>query len=80
MVVVAPISTSGPGTTKLRYPGLRPFEDTELDRDLFFGRDVDEQTVLHQILGQDLFVLFAGSGTGKTSLLKAGVMHELRDR
>lgn len=80
MAVITPIDETGPALTKLRYPGLRSFEDTGLERDLFCGRSDDTRAVLHQILSRDLFVLFAGSGTGKTSLLKAGVMQELRER
>jgi hypothetical protein len=63
-----------------RYPGSPPFRDSELDRRLFRGRDKEADTVLHSILSSDLFLLYAVSGLGKTSLLNAGVMHELRAR
>lgn len=61
-----------------RYPGLRPFSDTDHDRRLFFGRDEEIQYILHSILVENLFVLFARSGMGKTSLLHAGLMDLLR--
>jgi tetratricopeptide (TPR) repeat protein len=61
-----------------RYPGLRPFSDTDHDRRLFFGRDEEIQYILHSILVENLFVLFARSGMGKTSLLHAGLMELLR--
>jgi hypothetical protein len=63
-----------------RYPGSPPFGDNDLERQLFKGRDRESSTVLHSILGCDLFLLYAVSGLGKTSLLNAGVMHELRAR
>ncbi len=61
-----------------RYPGSRPFSDSELDRRLFFGREDEIQYLFHSILVETLFVLFAKSGMGKTSLLNAGVMELLR--
>jgi hypothetical protein len=63
-----------------RYPGSPPFQDTELDRRLFRGRAEEADTVLHSILSSDLFLLYAVSGMGKTSLLNAAVMHRLRER
>jgi tetratricopeptide (TPR) repeat protein len=63
-----------------RYPGSRPFNDTALDRSLFFGRDEEKQRLFHHILVENLFVLFSRSGMGKTSLLNAGLMQMLRER
>jgi streptogramin lyase len=63
-----------------RYPGSPPFADTELDRMVFKGRADEADTVLHSILSSDLFVLYAVSGMGKTSVLNAGVLHHLRQR
>lgn len=63
-----------------RYPGLRPFEDTDLDRSLFFGRDREKEELLHLILAEKLTVVFAKSGTGKSSLLNAGILLPLRER
>ena len=61
-----------------RYPNLKSF--TAEERHLFFGRkrEIEELfrlTVLHQIV-----VLFGKSGTGKTSLLQAGVAPQLEER
>ena len=67
-------------TIQYRYPGSPPFRDSELDRSLFRGRSEEADTVLHSILSSDLFLLYAVSGLGKTSLLNAGVVHELRAR
>lgn len=67
-------------TRSYRYPGSPPFQDVAIDRRLFKGRDVEARTVLHSILSTDLFLLYAVSGMGKSSLLNAGVMHPLRER
>ena len=69
-----------PAGVRYRYPGSPPFQDTELDRRLFRGRAEEADTVLHSILSADLFLLYAVSGMGKTSVLNAGVMHQLRAR
>jgi tetratricopeptide (TPR) repeat protein len=62
-----------------RYPGSTPFQDTPLDRRIFFGRDYEAELVFHKILGENLLVLFGKSGIGKTSLLNAGIMSQLRE-
>src|SRR6516225_12278137 len=57
------------------FPGLRPFRP---DEDyLFFGRE--EQTMaLLQLLGTQRFVAVVGtSGSGKSSLVRCGLLSEL---
>jgi tetratricopeptide (TPR) repeat protein len=66
--------------TDYRYPGIRPFYDNDIDRRLFFGRDTEKETLLHKVLAENLVVLYARSGLGKTSLLNAGLSQALRDR
>ena len=51
---------------------------TEEEADLFFGREAEVSSVVGDILDNKLLVLFARSGSGKTSLLNAGVGPELR--
>jgi tetratricopeptide (TPR) repeat protein len=63
-----------------RYPGSRPFYDNDIDRRLFFGRDTEKDALLHKVLVENLVVLYARSGMGKTSLLNAGLNQALRDR
>lgn len=55
-----------------RYPGVRPFETNE--RMLFKGRDTEIKEFCDLIKAKRFAVLFAKSGTGKTSLLNAGVL------
>jgi len=43
------------------------------DREIFFGRERETQTLLSDIVISRLVVLFAKTGTGKTSLINAGV-------
>jgi tetratricopeptide (TPR) repeat protein len=67
-------------TANYRYPGSSPFQDTDHDRRLFFGRDQEKESLLHLVLAENLVILFAKSGMGKTSLLNAGLLQPLRDR
>lgn len=64
-------------TRHLRYPGVRPFETSE--KHLFFGRSRDIEELYDLILLERLTVLFAKSGYGKSSLLKAGVIPRFTD-
>jgi HEAT repeat protein len=51
---------------------------TEADAEVFFGREREVSAVLGDILANKLLVLFAASGSGKTSLLNAGIGPALR--
>jgi len=53
------------------YKFLDSFE-TE-DAGIFFGRQEDSHRLADKILSHRLVVLYGGSGTGKTSLIRAGV-------
>src|ERR1017187_243874 len=65
-------------TTVEAYPGISPFEDTERDRLLFFGRTAETRALLHMVLSESLVVVFGRSGLGKTSLINAALKNELR--
>jgi WD40 repeat protein len=60
------------------YKGLAPFEDSELDALLFFGREREIAVIVANLMAARLTVLYGASGVGKTSLLRAGVAHRLR--
>jgi WD40 repeat protein len=61
------------------YKGLAPFEDSELDALFFFGRGREIEIIVANLLAARLTILYGVSGVGKTSLLRAGVAHRLRN-
>ena len=61
---------------KTPYVGLVPYD--EEDADLFFGRDEEIRIVSANLRASRLTILYGPSGVGKTSLLQAGVVHDLR--
>lgn len=61
-----------------RYPGVRPFADSQEDQAKFFGRSIEIDSLFNRIVATRLLVLFGQSGLGKTSLLRAGVYPRLR--
>ena len=62
-------------TSQYRYPGPRSF--TKEDRLLFVGRESDIEQLENLIELKKITVVFGKSGTGKSSLLNAGVIPEL---
>lgn len=63
--------------SRFRFPGLRSFE--EQDAVLFNGRSKEKQVLFDLIMVERVAVLFAKSGAGKTSLLRAGIVPMLAD-
>ena len=61
------------------YKGLVPFGESALDALLFFGRERETEIVAANLLAYRLTVLYGESGVGKSSLLRAGVAHRLRE-
>ncbi len=57
------------------YPGLRPFEDTEWR--IFFGREAMIDDVIELMAGRNLVFIHGSSGSGKSSLVRAGVLPKL---
>ena len=57
------------------YPGLRPFRKSEWP--IFFGRDRMISDVLHRLAKTKLVVVHGSSGSGKSSLILAGVLPRL---
>lgn len=60
------------------YRGLQPF-GTE-DADEFFGRDADVRAALERLAGSAFLAISGASGSGKSSLLLAGIVPALRAR
>jgi YD repeat-containing protein len=58
------------------WPGLASY--TEEQHELFFGRESETEELLRLIQRDTLTVLFGRSGSGKSSLLHAGVFPRLR--
>jgi len=49
------------------------------DKDLFFGREQETQTLYDLTFNTRLILLYGGSGTGKTSLIQCGLANQFRD-
>jgi hypothetical protein len=60
------------------YKGLAPFDDTESDVMFFFGREREQEIIAANLMAARLTVLYGESGVGKSSVLRAGVVHQLR--
>jgi hypothetical protein len=58
------------------YKGLVPF--TEADAPFFFGRDSERKIIAANLRSSRLTILYGESGTGKSSVLRAGVIPDLR--
>lgn len=59
------------------YVGLVPF--SESDARYFFGRQRDGEVVVANLTTARLTLLYAGSGVGKSSVLRAGVLPRLQE-
>lgn len=59
------------------YPGLRPFE--EGDHAIFFGREVQIVSVLALLEEKPFVAIVGSSGSGKSSLIRAGVIPAVRE-
>src|SRR5215470_10374524 len=57
------------------YPGLRPFEKEE--QHLFFGRDLQIAELVHRLERDRLVAVVGVSGSGKSSLVRAGLIPAL---
>jgi len=60
---------------KRPYPGLRPFEEKEWM--IFFGREKMTADVIERLARQRLVFIHGASGSGKSSLVRAGVLPKL---
>src|SRR5262249_33649968 len=70
--------------TREPYPGIHAFEAQ--DAAIFFGRDEEIRTVIERLDarcnqgGNRFLVIVGASGSGKSSLLRAGVLPQLKRR
>src|SRR5262245_35722321 len=57
------------------YPGLRPFEQE--DSDFFFGRETHTEELLRRLSSSRFLAVVGTSGSGKSSLVRAGLIPAL---
>src|SRR3954462_7838712 len=57
------------------YPGLRPFDKAEWP--IFFGREIITSVIVERLIDKQFIALHGDSGSGKSSLIRAGVMPRL---
>ncbi len=57
------------------FPGLRPFEAN--DTHLFFGREGQSEDILRSLRRSRLLAVVGASGSGKSSLVRAGLLPHL---
>lgn len=60
------------------YAGLAAFQ--QADADTFFGREKLTERLVGQLGGRRMLVLFGPSGSGKSSVLRAGLLPRFTDR
>jgi hypothetical protein len=60
------------------YQGLIPY--SEADAPFFFGREKETRLIIANLFGSPLTLLYGASGVGKSSVLRAGVAHQLCER
>ncbi len=59
------------------YPGLRPFEESESS--IFFGRASQVNALLTRLETQRILAVVGASGSGKSSLVRAGLLPALEE-
>lgn len=60
------------------YQGLVPY--SEDDANFFFGRERETRLIIANLFASPLTLLYGASGVGKSSVLRAGVARQLRQR
>lgn len=80
--VAAELAEADPATpddaTRCPYVGMAAFQPE--DADLFFGREQLVEELLDRVAGRHLLAVFGPSGSGKSSVLRAGLIPRLRQR
>jgi hypothetical protein len=62
---------------RVPFIGPRPFTETEAG--LFFGRESELEALAAQVVSAQIVLLYAPSGSGKSSLINAGLTPVMRD-
>jgi hypothetical protein len=70
-------AVEAPAVVESPFKGLSPY--TEADAASFFGRDEEIEVVIANLEARRLTLVYGESGVGKSSLLRAGVVHRLRE-
>ncbi|MEM9164849.1 MAG: peptidase C14, partial [Cyanobacteria bacterium P01_F01_bin.4] len=60
------------------YKGLEFFDLNDTDPQYFFGREALTNQLLDQVCTTNFMALVGASGNGKSSVLRAGLLHQLR--
>jgi hypothetical protein len=60
------------------FKGLTPYR--EEDATFFFGREREQEIIIANLHAYPLTLLYGGTGVGKSSVLRAGVAHRLRQQ
>ena len=60
------------------YKGLIPYQKE--DAEFFFGRDNDIDIIIANLIAYKLTILYGPSGVGKSSIVRAGVIHKIQER
>jgi WD40 repeat protein len=74
----ASASMSSGSLRRSPYQGLTPY--SEDDAPYFFGREKEARLIVANLFASPLTLLYGASGVGKSSVLRAGVVHQLRKR
>ena len=69
-------TTPSPTNNASSFIGLESYTEAQVDN--FFGRDKEIESLTKLVEANTLTIIFGKSGTGKTSLLNAGVFPKLR--
>jgi energy-coupling factor transporter ATP-binding protein EcfA2 len=62
------------------YKGLSYFDCNDRDYQYFFGREVLTKTLLAKVEQENFLAIVGASGSGKSSVLRAGLLQRLKDR
>lgn len=76
-VPLGPSVPIAPNTDVCPYRGLRAFD--EADAEFFFGREGDVQRLLERLKGTRFLAVLGPSGSGKSSLVRAGLVPALKN-